>query len=185
VTQAQLDFSSLPLELLEKLTRSPVPNIISADSGYFDASRPIASRDFLVATLSKAASLKSKISSKDAPVNRRAVSSKSVSVPSPVNINFFPIPSNDPRISGGCVFQLFKRVNPSLSTDERMCLLEAIGGVNRAIFLAAIHRWKLRRPLQELLAAMSECGKNYTPRSATHKQLSGSSASSRKRSSGV
>jgi hypothetical protein len=72
---------------------------------------------------------------------------------------------------------LLKRVKPSLSRDERMFLLESVGGINRAIFLATIHRWKLRQPLQELLAAMSEFGRNYSARSAKRKRPSGAAAS--------
>jgi hypothetical protein len=54
-----------------------------------------------------------------------------------------------------------------------------------AIYLAARHRWKCQRPLRALLVAMSESDRNCNAQSAKRKRLLGSSASSRKRSSGA
>ena len=51
--------------------------------------------------------------------------------------------------------------------------------------LAATLPESLQRPLQALLAAMSEPDKSYTKRSAAHKRPSGSPASSKRRSSGA
>jgi len=55
----------------------------------------------------------------------------------------------------------------------------------QAELLAAILPWSVQRPLQELFGAMNEPGRNCNARSAKRKPLSGSSASSRKRSSGA
>lgn len=75
-------------------------------------------------------------------------------------------------------------VNPT--TDEIFFLLCVRGlGLKVATFLAAKFQMKCQRPLQALRAMMNARGRNYSVRNAKRKLPSGSSASSRKRSSGA
>lgn len=83
-----------------------------------------------------------------------------------------------------CVCQFLNISNAS--ADESFFLLLVWNfGFKLATFLAAKFRLKYQRPLQALLAMMSESGRNYSARSAKRKPLSNYPASSRKRSSGA
>src|SRR2546426_10768707 len=72
------------------------------------------------------------------------------------------------------------------SVDECMfCLAVKQLGPREAMWLAAKFHWKCQRPLQALNAMLNGHGRSYTKQSAKTGQLSGESASSRKRSSGA
>lgn len=164
-------------------TLSPLPRNSSADSVYRDGSRSLRRKTSSVPTLLKAASERSTKTSNAGPENRSPALSNSTITPDPEINNLSPIPLNDMRTSAALVFHLVRSLNPS--SDERIFLLTSLHGIRTAIFLAAIHRWTIRRPLLEFLAMMSESGKNYSALSAKRKRRSGSPASSRKRSSGA
>ena len=79
-------------------------------------------------------------------------------------------------------FHLHNLANASL--DEAIFLHILYSSLaTQARLLAAILPYSVQRPLQALLAAMSVPAQNCNARSAKRKPLSGSSASSRKRSS--
>ncbi len=165
----------------KNVTLSPLSRSNSADSVYRGSrlKRNVSS----VNTFSNTAPERSTKTSKATPDNRRVVLSNSTIAPEPEINSLLPIPANDTRTSASLVFHLFKSLKPSLSGDECMFLLTSLHGIKQAVFLAATHRWKVRRPLRGLLAMMSESDRNYSAQSAKRQRLSGSPASSRKRSS--
>ena len=107
-------------------------------------------------------------------------------VPVIENISQLP-PRPSTRISGfGLDVRHFSTAFQKLSVDECMFILHIYNwGIIQAKRIAALSGYKLQRPLPELLAMTSELDRNYSARSAKRKPLSGSSASSRKRSSGA
>src|ERR1700686_2994927 len=100
----------------------------------------------------------------------------------PVTLNDSPFPRKEALI-GAFAASHFRNRDMASSRDELIFLRAAVSlGFTRAADLAAIHHWKCQRPLQALLAVLNESDRNCNVQSAKRKPLSGSSASSRKRS---
>jgi hypothetical protein len=114
--------------------------------------------------------------------NPTSPESESVAMICPLSISGFP--PFVTMVSLKEVLDFFHISNLANASSEEAIFLHVLYGslATQARLLAAILPGPVQRPLRALLAAMRESGKSYTKRSATHKPLSNSPASSRKRS---
>ena len=160
----------------------------SSPSPHRDGSAPRLRRNSPVTTFSNTAPPKAKVKSKPIPCTCNSFASENVTTPTPVNVT---VPVKETLtdvgllVDSNLVFHLLRSFKPEFSWDECMFLFLSLDGLRRAIYLAPIFHWRYQRPLQALLAAMNARDRNYSARNAKRKPLSGSSVSSRKRSSGA